>query len=277
MTEKARAELLEDVLSRYEDSPNPRLKEITEAAIRHLHAFVEEVQLQRDEWFAGIQFLTAVGQKCDDTRQEFILLSDTLGVSSLVEMITHGGTEGSTENTVLGPFYVPNSPHRAMGESMLVDPDEGDRVVIRGVITDIDGNPIEGATLDCWQNATAGFYAVQQPDGQSAENLRGIYTTGPDGRYEIRTVRPVPYPIPSDGPAGDLLKAHGRGWMRPGHTHMWVRADGYKDLITHVFDEETAYLREDAVFGVRDSLVRKFMPDENGELAATFDIVLDRV
>jgi len=277
MTEKAQAELLEDVLSRYEDSPNPRLKEITEAAIRHLHAFVEEVHLQRDEWFAGIQFLTAVGQKCDDTRQEFILLSDTLGVSSLVEMITHGGTEGTTENTVLGPFYVPNSPHRAMGESMLVDPDDGDRVVIRGAISDPDGNPIEGATLDCWQNATAGFYAVQQPDGQSAENLRGIYTTGPDGRYEIRTVRPVPYPIPSDGPAGDLLKAHGRGWMRPGHTHMWVRADGYKDLITHVFDEETAYLREDAVFGVRDSLVRKFMPDDNGELAATFDIVLDRV
>src|SRR5262245_7405814 len=209
MTEQAHKELLADVPSRYEQSPNPRLRRVCEAAVRHLHAFVEDVGLQRDEWFAGIQFLTAVGQKCDDTRQEFILLSDTLGVSSLVEMITHGGTEGSTENTVLGPFYVPNSPHRAMGDSMLVDPDDGDRVVIRGVITDIDGNPLEGATLDCWQNATAGFYAVQQPDGQSAENLRGIYTTGPDGRYEIRTVRPVPYPIPSDGPAGDLLKAHG--------------------------------------------------------------------
>jgi hydroxyquinol 1,2-dioxygenase len=277
MTEKAQAELLEDVLSRYEDSPDPRLKEITEAAIRHLHAFAAEVQLQRDEWFAGIQFLTAVGQKCDDTRQEFILLSDTLGVSSLVEMITHDGVEGSTENTVLGPFYVPGSPPREMGESMLVDPDDGDRVVIRGTVTDLDGNPIEGAVLDCWQNATAGFYAAQQPEGMSEFNLRGIYSTGPDGRYEISTVRPVPYGIPSDGPAGDLLKAHGRNWMRPGHTHMWVKADGYKDLITHVFDEETDYLHDDAVFGVRDSLVRKFMPDENGELAATFDIVLDRV
>ena len=201
MTEKARAELLADVLSRYEDSPNPRLREITEAAIRHLHAFAAEVNLQRDEWFTGIQFLTATGQKCDDNRQEFILLSDTLGVSSLVEMLTHDGVEGSTENTVLGPFYVSGSPQRAKGESMLVDPDEGDRVVIRGIVTDIDHQPIAGATLDCWQNATAGFYAVQQPGEQSVENLRGIYTTEADGSYEIRTVRPVPYPIPSDGPA----------------------------------------------------------------------------
>ena len=277
MTTQAHTELLADVLGRYEQSPNPRLREITEAAVRHLHAFVEEVGLQRDEWFAGIQFLTATGQKCDDTRQEFILLSDTLGVSTLVEFVTHGGTAGTTENTVLGPFYVPGSPRRTKGESMLVDPDDGDRVVIRGTVRDADGSPIGGATLDCWQNATAGFYAVQQPDGQSAENLRGIYSTDADGTYEIRTVRPVPYPIPSDGPAGDLLKAHGRGWMRPGHTHMWVRADGYKDLITHVFDAETAYLREDAVFGVRDSLVRRFEPDERGELAATFDVVLDPV
>ena len=181
MTTNAHAELLADVLSRYEQSPNPRLREINEAAIRHLHAFVEEVGLQRDEWFAGIQFLTAVGQKCDETRQEFILLSDTLGVSTLVEFVTHGGTEGSTENTVLGPFFVPGSPQRARGESMLVDPDDGDRVVIRGTVSDPDGQPIAGATLDCWQNATAGFYAVQQPGIQSAENLRGIYTTDDDG------------------------------------------------------------------------------------------------
>ena len=264
------------MLSRYENSPNPRLREITEAAIRHLHAFAEEVNLQRDEWFAGIQFLTATGQKCDENRQEFILLSDTLGVSSLVEMLTHDGIEGTTENTVLGPFYVPGSPQRARGESMLVEPDDGDRVVIRGTVTNIDHDPIAGATLDCWQNSTAGFYAVQQPDEQAPENLRGIYTSDADGSYEIRTVRPVPYPIPSDGPAGDLLKAHGRNWMRAGHTHMWIRAEGYKELITHVFDEETDYLREDAVFGVRDSLIRGFEPDAAGELATTFDVVLDR-
>jgi protocatechuate 3,4-dioxygenase beta subunit len=276
MTGDARSELLAEVLSRYEGSPNPRLREITEAAIRHLHAFAEEVNLQRDEWFAGVEFLTATGQLCDGNRQEFILLSDTLGLSSLVEMLTHDGVEGSTENTVLGPFYVPGSPARAKGESMLVDPDDGDRVVIRGTVRDIDGQPLAGAVLDCWQNATAGFYAVQQPGEQSPENLRGVYTTDADGSYEIRTVRPVPYPIPSDGPAGDLLKAHGRNWMRPGHTHMWVRADGYKELITHVFDAQTEHLRDDAVFGVRDSLVRRFEPDDTGELATTFDIVLDR-
>jgi protocatechuate 3,4-dioxygenase beta subunit len=273
---KAHAELLADVLSRHERSPDPRLRVITEAAIRHLHAFVVEVNLQRDELMAAIQWLTAIGQKCDDRRQEFILLSDTLGVSTLVEMVTYHGAEGSTENTVLGPFYVPGSPMRARGESMLVDEDEGDRVVIRGRVTDVDGNPVAGAVLDCWQNATAGFYAVQQPDEQSPDNLRGKYTTDEDGTYEIRTVRPVPYPIPSDGPVGDMLKAHGRNWMRPGHTHMWVRADGFKDLITHVFDEESDYLRDDAVFGVRDSLVRRFQPDDHGELATTFDIVLDR-
>jgi len=277
MTEQAHKELLADVLSRYEGSPNPRLRQICEAAVRHLHAFVEEVDLQRDEWFAGIQFLTATGQRCDDTRQEFILLSDTLGVSTLVEFVTHGGTEGATENTVLGPFFVPGSPARARGESMLVDDDDGDRVVIRGSVTDGTGAPIAGATLDCWQNATAGFYAVQQPGVQTAENLRGIYTTDGDGTYELRTVRPVPYPIPFDGPVGDLLRANGRGWMRPGHTHMWVKADGFKDLITHVFDSKSAYLEEDAVFGVRPSLVRTFTPDDNGELAATFDIVLDRL
>jgi hydroxyquinol 1,2-dioxygenase len=277
MSEQAHKELLADVLSRYEESPNPRLREISEAAVRHLHAFVEEVGLQRDEWFAGIQFLTATGQKCDDTRQEFILLSDTLGVSTLVEFVTHGGTEGGTENTVLGPFYVPGSPPRARGESMLVDDDDGDRVVIRGTVTDIAGTPLAGATLDCWQNNTARFYAVQQPGIQSPENLRGIYTTDDDGSYEIRTVRPVPYPIQYDGPVGDLLRANGRGWMRPGHTHMWVKAVGCKDLITHVFDADTDYLHEDAVFGVRPSLVRTFAPDANGELATTFDIVLDRL
>jgi catechol 1,2-dioxygenase len=276
MTEKAHAELLEDVLSRYEQSPNPRLRQITEAAIRHLHAFVEEVGLQRDEWFAGIEFLTATGQMCDDRRQEVILLSDTLGVSTLVEMITHAGTEGSTENTVLGPFYAAGSPRRAKGETMLVDDDKGDRVVIRGTVSDDEGRPVAKATLDCWQNATAGFYAVQQPGVQSVGNLRGVYETAGDGTYEIRTVRPVPYGVPADGPVGDLLRRNGRGGMRPGHTHMWVKADGYKDLITHVFDAESDYLQDDAVFGVRPSLIRRFTPDEEGELATRFDIVLDR-
>jgi catechol 1,2-dioxygenase len=276
MTEKAQAELLADVLARYENSPDPRLQEVTQAAIRHLHAFVAEVDLQREEWFAGIQFLTAAGQMCDATRQEFITLSGTLGVSSLVEMLTHHASAGSTENSVIGPFFVPGSPRRKRGESMVVDPDAGDRVVVRGVVTDTDGEPIGGADIDCWQTATTGFYAVQQPEAQTPENLRGIYTTDPDGSYEIRTVRPVPYPIPADGPTGDLLRANGRDKMRAAHIHMWVRADGYKELITQLFDAETDYLREDAVFGVREGLIRRFTPDENGECATNFDIVLDR-
>lgn len=269
-------ELVEEVLARYEGAPNERLKEVMEAAVRHLHAFVREINLQRDEWFEAIKFLTATGQMCDDTRQEWILLSDTLGISTLVEMLTYSGIDGSTENTVLGPFYVPGSPERANGETMLVDPDEGDRVVIRGTVTDVDGKPIAGAVLDCWQNASHGFYACQQPNEQTPENLRGIYRTDADGSYEIRTIRPVPYPIPYDGPVGMLLKANARNWMRPGHTHVWLKAPGYKDLITHVFDVESDYLHDDAVFGVRESLIATFAPDENGELATTFDFVLDR-
>jgi protocatechuate 3,4-dioxygenase beta subunit len=269
-------ELLADVLGRYEGAPNARLRDITEAAIRHLHAFAREVDLQRGEWFAGIQFLTETGKICDDVRQEFILLSDTLGVSALVEFLTHSGSAGSTENTVLGPFYVPGSPERDFGASMLVDDDAGDRVVIRGTVTDGDGNPLAGVKIDAWQNATNGFYACQQPGVQTTANLRGVYRTRDDGTYEMRTVRPVPYPIPDNGPAGKLLKDNGRNWWRPGHTHLWVSAPGFKDLITHVFDESSEFLDTDAVFGVRPSLVRPFTADATGELAATFDVVLDR-
>ncbi|HEY7627914.1 MAG TPA: dioxygenase [Ilumatobacteraceae bacterium] len=270
-------ELLGEVLSRYDKSPSPRLKEITTAAIKHIHAFAREVNLTRDEWFAGIMFLTQCGKISDDVRQEFILLSDTIGLSTLVEMLAYDASAPElTDNTVLGPFHAGGSPDREFGESMLVDPDDGDRVVVRGKITDVDGNPLEGVTLDCWQNASNMFYSVQQPGIQSPDNLRGIYRSRADGRYEIRSIRPVPYPIPSDGPAGDLLKKNGRNWWRPGHLHVWARHPGYKDLITHVFDVESDYLDSDAVFGVQKSLIREFKPDDNGELATTFDIVLDR-
>jgi hydroxyquinol 1,2-dioxygenase len=268
-------ELLAEVLARYEVAPDARLKEVMEAAIRHLHAFVREVDLTRDEWMAGIKFLTATGQMCSDTRQEFILLSDTLGVSTLVEMLNYSPTAGTTENTVLGPFYAAGSPDRANGESMLQDDDAGDRVVLRGTVTAPDGTPLEGVVLDCWQSNTDGFYQVQELDGQSEFNLRGVYRTDVDGRYEIRSVRPGKYPIPHDGPVGALLKANNRGWMRPGHLHAWVKHPGYKELITHVFDRESDHLYDDAVFGVRESLIVDFAPDDAGELSATFDIVLD--
>lgn len=269
-------ELLDEVIGRYDGSPNPRLREVITAAIRHIHALAREVNLTRDEWFAAIQWLTATGQMCSDTRQEFILLSDSIGLSTLVEMMNYEATKDTTENTVLGPFFAPGSPERAKGESMLIDDDPGDRVVIRGTVKDSDGNPIVGAILDCWQSNTAGWYTVQKADGQSEFNLRGIYRSDENGEYEIRTVRPGKYPIPHDGPVGQLLKANNRGWMRPGHTHVWTHAPGFKDLITHVFDRKSDHLYDDAVFGVRESLIVDFTEDDNGELSATFNFVLDR-
>ncbi len=264
-------EHLDEVLSRYDDSPNARLAEITTAAIRHLHAFVEEVQLTREEWFTGIQTLTAIGHLCDDKRQEFILLSDTLGVSMLVEMINQQGSERATEPTVFGPFHVDGAPRREMGESIVIDAGENDQlVVLTGRVLDADGNPIEGAELDVWQTASHGMYDVQD-EGQTPMNMRGIYTTGDDGRYEIQAVRPVAYPIPGDGPAGALLFDNGRHNWRPGHTHFVVSAPGYKSIITHLFDSESEYLDSDAVFGVRDSLV----VDMTGG-TCDFDFVLDR-
>ena len=246
---------LTEVLSRYDDSPNPRLAEITKAAIKHLHAFVEEVGLTRDEWFEGIQALTKTGQMCDDERQEFILMSDTLGVSMLVEMINHAAKPGSTEPTVFGPFHVDGAPAKSMGESIVIDPMDGDEsVLFTGTVKDLDGNPIEGATLDVWSTASNGFYDVQD-SGQSEMNMRGVFTTGPDGRYEIGGLRPVAYSIPGDGPAGELLFANGRHNWRPGHMHFVVSAPDYKAVITHLFDSESDYLDSDAVFGVRDSLV----------------------
>ena len=248
-------EHLAEVLSRFDSSPNPRLAEITRAAIRHLHAFVAEVKLTREEWQAGIQALTATGQMCTDKRQEFILLSDTLGVSMLVEMINCAPAEGTTEPTVFGPFHVDGAPRRAMGDSIVETPGPDDEpLVLRGCVRGMDGEPVAGAELDVWQASSGGLYDVQDPE-QEPMNLRGVFTTGEDGSYLIRTVRPVAYPIPADGPAGDLLFANGRHNWRPAHVHFVISAPGYKKVITHLFDKASQYLRTDAVFGVRDSLV----------------------
>lgn len=271
-TDAAAEQLLGEVLARQDGAPD-RLRELLGAAVRHLHAFVRETKLTPQEWLAGIRFLTATGQISDDVRQEFILLSDTLGVSSLVEMIAYDGGSNATENTVLGPFYVPGSVERGYGESMVVDDDPGERVVLRGRVTDRDGRPLQ-AVVDAWQNATNGFYACQQPGTQDPQNLRGVYRCRADGTYELRTVRPSPYGIPDDGPVGGMLRAAGRRWMRPAHVHLMVSAPGYRTLVTHVFDAASAHLDDDAVFGVRRSLLRRFEPDSIGELAATFDIVL---
>src|SRR3954453_3811036 len=254
-----------EVVAAFADAPDARARELAQAAARHLHAFAVEVGLTRDEWLRGIEFLTAIGHATTETRQEFILLSDTMGLSSLVETLV---AAGGTEHTVLGPFYVPGSPEYEMGASILIDEDAGERVELSGRVLSSDGTPLQ-ATLDVWQNATNRMYAVQDPD-QSPENLRGIFRTGEDGAFRFGTVRPVPYQIPHDGPVGEMLAATARHPWRPAHIHFLVTAPGHQALTTHVFDAESEYLDSDAVFGVRDGLSVSF---EGGR--AEFDFVLE--
>lgn len=270
-------QLTDEVIARLEATPDDRLREVTQALVRHLHAFAREVRLTDEEWLAGIAFLTDTGHMCDDVRQEFILLSDTLGLSSLVDLINHSDVESlATEPTILGPFYVPESPWRQFGDSMVEYDDGGEPTILRGVVQDETGAPIAGATLDVWQNAATGFYAVQQPEEQPATNLRGRYLTDDQGRFEIRTVRPVPYPIPNDGPVGRLLRDTGRHEWRAAHIHVKASHDGFEPLTSHIFDRESDYLDSDTVFGVKDSLIRDFVPGEDGVLVCEHNITLHR-
>ena len=250
------AELTDDVAKAFGATPDPRLRELITALVRHLHAFAAETRLTPAEWMAGLQFLTATGQKCDARRQEFVLLSDVLGLSSLVDVINAAG--GATESTVLGPFYVAGAPARAMGEHS-GRPEDGSPTLVRGRVTDTAGRPLDGATLDVWQSNDSGLYDTQDPS-QPPFNLRGVFVTGPDGRFEFRTARPASYPIPTDGPVGDLLRATGRSRWRAAHIHAIVSAPGCRPVTTHIFDAENPYLDSDAVFGVKDSLVRPFRP-----------------
>jgi catechol 1,2-dioxygenase len=269
--------LTDEVVSRLEATPDGRLREVMIGVVRHLHELVKELRLTDEEWLAAIRFLTATGQTCDDVRQEFILLSDTLGVSSLVDLINHSDVNSlATEPTILGPFYVPASPERGFGESMVEHEDGGAATVLRGRVVDEQGVPVPGASLDVWQTSASGYYAVQRPDVQGATNLRGVYHTDERGRYEIRTVRPVPYPIPDDGPVGRLLEATGRHPWRAAHIHAKVSAPGFEPLTTHVFDRDSDYLDSDAVFGVKESLIRDFVPAPDGLLVCEHDFVLAR-
>ncbi len=257
------AELTDDVLESFAAAPDPRLRELITALVRHLHAFAVETRLTPEEWMAGLQFLTATGQKCDARRQEFVLLSDVLGLSSLVDVIN--AAADATESTVLGPFYVAGAPARAMGEH-IGRPEDGSPTLVRGRVTDVAGRPLDGATLDVWQSNDSGLYDTQDP-GQPSFNLRGVFVTGPDGRFEFRTARPASYPIPTDGPVGGLLRATGRSHWRAAHIHAIVSAPGRRPVTTHIFDADNPYLDSDAVFGVRDSLVRPFRPAGPGDPA----------
>jgi len=258
------------VAASFADCDDPRLRELLTSLVGHLHAFVKDVELTEAEWATAIGFLTRTGQACDDVRQEFILLSDVLGVSMLVETLNHrtGGT--GTESTVLGPFHVVDSPPRELGDDIALD-GKGTPCLVQGQVTGPDGEAVGAATVDVWQANDDGFYDVQQPGVQPEHNLRGLLTADSDGRFYFRSVVPRHYPIPYDGPVGELLAATGRHAYRPAHLHFIVTAPGYLPVTTHAFVAGSPYLESDAVFGVKQSLVREVV---DGVL--TFDVSLLR-
>ncbi|HEY7208301.1 MAG TPA: dioxygenase [Gaiellaceae bacterium] len=251
------AEITAAAIASFDDCADPRLRELMRALVSHLHAFATEVRLTEDEWRTTIDVLTATGRITDERRQEFILWSDVLGLSMLVDALSHPPVAGATESTVLGPFYVPGSPARDYGESM-AEEQAGTPAWVHGRVLSTDGEPIAGAELDVWQNGDDRLYAVQRPEAPE-DHLRGSYRTRADGTYAFTAVRPVPYPIPVDGPVGRMLAATGRHPWRPAHIHLIVRAPGFRPVATHVFDGSSDYLDSDAVFAVKRSLVKRFV------------------
>ncbi len=240
------------LLERIANTPNPRLKRIMTSLIRHLHAFAREVELTEEEWFEGIQFLTATGHKTDDKRQEFILLSDTLGLSMLVIAQNNRKPAGCTESTVFGPFYVANAPEYPLGGD-LANGAKGETCHVKGTVRGLDGKPIPHARIEVWQADADGYYDVQYPD--NAHRGRGVLRADDQGRFHFRSVLAEAYPIPTDGPAGRMLEATARHPWRPAHMHFMIDAPGYERLITHVFRDGDRYLDSDVVFGVRASLI----------------------
>jgi catechol 1,2-dioxygenase len=246
------------VVASFDGCAEERLRVLAQAFAKHLHAFATEVGLTQQEWEAGIGILTATGHITDERRQEFILWSDSLGLSMLVDALANPLPEGATESTVLGPFYLAGAPLREYGAAIAEEP-AGDPAWVHGTVTSVDGEPIAGAELDVWQNGDNRLYAVQDPDAPD-DHLRGRFRTRDDGSYAFLAVRPVPYTIPDDGPVGAMLAATGRHPWRPAHIHMIVRAPGYRTVATHVFDAASEYLDSDAVFAVKPSLLREFVP-----------------
>jgi len=245
------------VVESFAPETDPRLREILVSLVRHLHAFARDVELTIPEWEKAIDFLTRTGHKSDDERQEFILLSDVLGLSMLVETISNRKFGVATESTVLGPFHVVESPVRALGDNIdLVG--TGTPCVVTGRVVSVDGTPLHGATIDVWQANDQGFYDVQQPDVQPRTNGRGLFTADSSGEFWFRTIVPSYYPIPTDGPVGELLLTTGRHAFRPAHIHFIVKAPGHRDLTTHIFVAGSEFIESDTVFAVKKSLVADF-------------------
>jgi hydroxyquinol 1,2-dioxygenase len=244
------------VIGRLDGCGDPRFERIMKSLVTHLHDFVREVELTEPEWLAAVQFLTDVGKTCTDKRQEFILLSDTLGVSVLVITLNHPAGRGSAESTVLGPFYWPGAPDLPRG-SNLAEGVKGEPTIYSGRVLSVDGRPLENALLDIWSGDGEGNYDMQMP-GEMGMKARGKIRTDAEGRYGFRSIRPTFYPVPTDGPVGLMLRKMGRHPYRPGHIHMMVSAPGHLPVTTNLFVAGSEYLDSDAVFGMKESLVAQF-------------------
>jgi hydroxyquinol 1,2-dioxygenase len=266
MTRVTEDTLTDAVIATIADNADPRFREIMTALVRHLLGFAREVELTKEEWLAAIDFLSRTGWRTTEKRNEFILLSDTLGLSSMVDFISSRGNDDATEVSVLGPFYIDGAPMIDNGGDLIAGND-GEPGVVHGQVLSVDGTPVAGAMLDVWQNAANGLYSTEDPE-QNEMNLRGRLLTAEDGSYSFTTIRPMPYTVPEDGPVGGMLDAMGRHPWRPAHIHFKVTADGYQDLITELYPDDDKYIDEDAVFGVRESLVVSFARNNSADEAA---------
>lgn len=262
MREVTEFSITQAVIDRLKDAPDPRFKQVMTSLVTHLHDFVRDVRLTEAEWIRAIEFLTAVGQTCTPKRQECILLSDTLGVSILVITINHPSVDGTAESTVLGPYYWEGAPELPNGANLAVDV-KGDPTFYSGRVLSEDGAPIANALLDVWSGDGEGNYDMQM-EGETGMKARGRIRTDAEGRYWFRSIRPTFYPVPSDGPVGDMLRAMGRHPFRPGHIHMIVSADGHHPVTTHLFAAGSEYIDSDAVFGVKESLIASYDRHEPG-------------
>ena len=258
MTQFNEANLTQAVIESFERTPHPRAKFLLQELVTSLHDYVRRTGLTFEEWDYAINFLTRTGQKCTDTRQEFILLSDVLGVSMLVDAVNHRDRHGATETTVLGPFYVGEHKVTAHGTDISPHNLTGEKMFVQSRVTDLDGKPLANVPVDVWHADDDGFYDSQKPSyATEGPSSRARFITDSDGRFFFRTILPCSYPIPTDGPVGEMIVQTNRHPMRPAHVHFLVNAKAYEPLITHVFIGGDKYLDSDVVFGVKDELVAK--------------------
>lgn len=270
------AALLSAVLQTNTTTQNPRLRQILDGLIRHIHAFALEVDLSPAELEVGLDFLVRIGQATGPKKHEGILLADILGLATLVQLrdARHSLASGGTEPALIGPFWRANQPVRRDGECISSSDTPGPRLTVTGRVSSLDGTPIEGARVETWQASPKGLYENQDPEQQHM-NLRGRFETDREGRFSFVSVRPAGYPVPVDGPCGELLAAQGRHEMRPAHLHFLVVAPGHKVLATQFFDIDDPHAFDDVVFGAVGSLLRKFEPDGKGGFSLDVDLRME--